>query len=419
MTEKLLQFIWQYQYFNKTSLQVSSGEIILIKRVGELNNNQGPDFSNAHIIINDIELFGSIEVHINSSDWKKHAHSNDNNYKNVILHVVWLDDGFELNNVPLLELQSLVPKVLLNHYNLLMQNTEVIACTNFLEKINDLTWISWKERLAVERLIEKSGIIIQTLNNNKGNWEETLWHLLAYNFGLKVNSLFFKQVADTIPIHILAKNKSNVLVLESLLLGQANLLNDEFEFTYPNQLKKEYQYQSKKYNLKPIAGTALFLRMRPSNFPTIRLVQLAQLVSKSNHLFSIIKEANTISEIKKLLKVSASDYWNHHYTLKDDISEEKAKTIGDKMTDLILINTVVPIVFAYGYFNNEEKYKKKAIDWIQEIKSEENIIISDWKLRNIITKSAFDSQALIQLNNNYCKQKRCLDCAIGNKILRN
>ncbi|MBS4044441.1 MAG: DUF2851 family protein [Chitinophagaceae bacterium] len=418
MTEKLLQFIWQFQYFSKVGLFTTKGESIQIKSVGTLNQNQGPDFLNAQLIIGEIIWHGNIELHTHSSLWKKHTHHTDTNYNNVILHVVWVDDEKLITTLPVLELQHKVSKVLLNHYEELMNQKEKIACNQFLPALSGIGWMAWKERLATERLIYKSEEILQLLTLNNNNWEETFWQQLAYNFGLKTNASFFMQIAQSLPITILSKNKNNILLLEALLLGQANLLNGNFVTSYPIQLQKEFRYLKKKYKLKDIEGSTYFLRMRPHNFPTIRLVQLAALIQQSKHLFSQIKSMEKIEDVKKLFAVSCSEYWNKHYTLLDKEKPDSVKMIGNKMIDLILINTIIPTVFAIGYYNRDDYFKKKAINWLQQIKSESNSIINKWNEYKIANKTAFDSQALIQLTNHYCKEKKCLNCAVAVKILQ-
>jgi hypothetical protein len=418
MTEKLLQFIWQNQYFNSNDLVTTNDEPIELIKQGFINYHQGPDFLNASIKISGIQFFGNIELHTKSSNWKKHAHSSDSNYNNVILHVVWIHDDTNIDHVATIELQHLVPKVLLEKYHFLMNQKEKIPCNSFLPALSEIGWLAWKERLLAERLMLKSEEILMLFNKNNNNWEETFWQQLAYNFGLKVNADFFKSVATSLPINILAKNKNQLLLLEALLFGQANLLNEKLKSPYANTLYKEYEYLKKKYQLKKVEGSVYFLRMRPSNFPTIRIAQLAALIKTSSHLFSKIKSSNNISEVKKLFKISCSEYWNTHYTLHDEESPFKKKIIGEKMIDLIIINTIVPMVFSVGEYYQDELVKTKAIKWLQEIKAEDNSILQNWKLNEIEAKSAFDSQALLQLSKNYCNEKKCLQCAVGSNILK-
>ncbi len=418
MTEKLLQFIWQYKYFNSVVLQTTNDEPLEIIKQGSINYDQGPDFLNAAIKVAGVKLVGNIELHTHSSHWKKHAHSSDKNYKNVILHVVWINDSNSVEQIPTLELQNLVPKILLEKYNFLIQQENKIPCHTFLPALSDMGWLAWKERLVAERLINKSEEILKNFRANNNNWEETFWQQIAYNFGLKVNADFFKSIASSLPITILAKNKNQIVLLEALLFGQANLLNQDHKSSYAIQLKKEFEYLKKKYQLKSIEGAAFFLRMRPPNFPTIRLAQLAALIANSTHLFSEIKSAKTIKDVKRLFKITCSTYWNKHYTLNDAESIIKEKKIGDKMIDLIIINTIVPIIFAVAQYYRDEQLKIKAIQWLQDIKAEENNIIQTWKLNRINIFSAFDSQALLQLNKFYCIEKKCLQCSVGVNILK-
>lgn len=418
MTEKLLQFIWQFQYFKTVDLQTTTGDVLEITKQGSINHHQGPDFLNASIKVSGLQLIGNIELHTHSSHWKKHAHNTDKNYNNVILHVVWINDEQIVEQIPTLELQHLVPKILLQKYNFLMLQDEKIPCNSFLPALSEIGWMSWKERLVAERLTIKSEEILNSFKENNNNWEETFWQQLAFNFGLKVNADFFKLIAISLPINILAKNKNQLNLLEALLFGQANLLNKKSNSSYGIKLKKDYEYLKKKYQLKTINGSAYFLRMRPSNFPTIRLAQLAALISNSTHLFSQIKTSKNIQELKNLFKISCSEYWNTHYTLEDEESVFKVKNIGEKMIDLIIINTITPMLFAVAHYFQYEIMKTKAIQWLQEIKAEDNSTIQTWKSNKIEVKSAFDSQALLQLSKHYCIEKKCLQCAVGASILK-
>ncbi len=418
MTERLLQYIWQFQYFNFSSLQTEEDEQLQIIHPGMLNTNQGPDFTDAKIKINDTVWAGSIELHINTSDWKNHKHSNDKNYKNVILHVVWQHD---VNlNLPCstLILEDKVPKILLHKYDEFMLTDNFIPCEKHIHQINSLTWQSWKERLLIERLEKRTGAIFEYLQKNNNHWEETFWWLLAKNFGIRLNSVAFEKTAKSISINILAKHKDQIHQTEALLFGQAGLLNNDFKEDYPKLLQREYQFLKKKYSLQKIEGEMIFLRMRPSNFPTVRLAQLAMLVHKSLHLFSKIKESTDIKSIKQLLQVTANDYWHYHYMF-DEMAGFKKKKLGEQMINNILINTVVPVLFAYGHYHNESRYKDKALQWLIDIKAEKNSITKGFVSLHMENNTAFDSQALIQLKNEYCNKKRCLDCTVGNKLLRN
>jgi hypothetical protein len=283
--------------------------------------------------------------------------------------------------------------------------------------LSHLSLTSWKQRLVAERLMMKSENIFQILSQTNDHWEETFWWLIAANFGLKVNSEIFKKIAQSLPLSVLAKHKHNLIQIEAMLFGQAGLLKTDFEEKYPKMLQKEYQFYQKKYKLQPVDGELFFLRMRPANFPTIRLAQLAMLIHNSEHLFSKIKETQAVAEVKKMFTLEANDYWHYHYIF-DETTELKIKSLGKQMIDNIIINTVVPILFCYGLHHDEEVYKEKAIKWLEEISPEKNSITKGFESLSYSNKSAFDSQAFIQLKNEYCIKKLCLQCAVGNFLIR-
>ena len=421
MKEDLLQYIWQFQYFNNSELLTSSGEMIQIINTGTHNTNQGADFLDAKIKIGKTTWAGNVELHINSSDWNVHNHSADSNFNNVILHVVWNSNttikDIHNNDLPTLELKNRVSKLLLERYKMLMESSQFIPCESQSQQVNELTLTNWKQRLVVERLIAKSRNVFTILKETNFHWEETFWWLIAANFGLKINSDLFQQIAKLLPVSILAKHKNRIQQVEALLFGTAGLLNSEFREKYPLMLQKEFSFYQTKYKLKIINGELSFLRMRPANFPTIRLAQLAMLIHESEHLFSKIKDTSSLKEVKKMMEVSANDYWHYHYVF-DETSEYKVKTLGKQMIDNIMINTIIPVLFAYGLHYNEQGYKDRAIKWLEEISAEKNSITKGFENLNFSNKNAFDSQSFIQLKNEYCNKKLCLHCAIGNSLLK-
>jgi hypothetical protein len=421
MTERLLQFIWQFQYFNKNELSIEQGENLSIIYQGQYNTNQGPDFLNAKVVIANTTLAGNIELHLKSSDWFKHNHTSDENYSNIILHVVWEHD-MEIHDIngsvlPALSLKTLIPKILLQRYEQLMVSQKFVPCEEFLPVLNQISWLAWKERLAVERLQRKSVLITMHLNEANNHWEEVFWWLLARNFGIKVNADVFEDIAKTISINILAKHKNQIHQLEALLLGQAGLLEENFNEDYPKLLQREYRFLQKKYQLKPVPLKPFFLRMRPANFPTIRLAQLAMLIHTSAHLFPKVKETNDLNEVKKLLNVTANDYWHYHY-LPDEPADYQPKQLGKQMAENIIINTIVPVLFAHGLYNNDEQMRDKCLQWLTQISPEKNAITLKWMLFNVTNANAMESQSLIELKNNYCNEKLCLDCSVGNALLK-
>jgi Protein of unknown function (DUF2851) len=422
MTERLLQFIWQMQYFNKQSLLTVQGEALQIVQQGELNTNQGPDFLNGKIKLDATTWAGNIELHINSSHWLQHKHSGDKNYNNIILHVVWENDVtiHDANGEPLptLELKERISNILLNHYEQLMNNNAFVPCDQQLTNIRSITWSSWKERLLVERLQQKMQLVQNHLLQTNNHWEESFWRMLARNFGIKINQESFEAIAASIPINVLAKHKNQIHHLEAFLLGQANLLQVAAPDDYTKMLQKEYQFLQSKYQLPQVKQAVLFLRMRPSNFPSIRLAQLAMLVHNSQHLFSKIKEATDIKNVISLLNVEANDYWHYHYKPSDDAGAFKPKHLGDDMINNIIINTVVPVLFTYAIMHKDTALRDKALKWLEQTSKETNAITKNWEAIGVSNKSAFDSQALLQLYNGYCKEKKCLQCAVGNAILK-
>ena len=417
MNERLLQYIWQFQYFNFTDLKTQQGETLSILHAGLHNKNQGPDFLDAKIKINETIWAGNIELHVFSSDWKNHKHDDDSNYKNIILHVVWKDDVKLDMPFPVLELQSRVSKLLLEKYNNLVQSATAIPCASQIKSVDDFIWSSWKQRLLIERLLEKSQHVFYHLAATNNHWEEVFWRMLAKNFGIKVNAEAFEKIAVSLPVSILAKHKNQIQQLEALLLGQANVLTGSFKDDYCVMLQKEYFFLQKKYKLQPIDTPLHYLRMRPSNFPTVRLAQLAMLIHHSSHLFSKIIGSSSLKEIKQLLDVTANDYWHYHY-LPDELSSLKKKKLGEQMVNNLLINTVVVVLFSYGHYLNEDKYKDRALAWLEEIAAEKNNVTKVFSNTGLAIKSAFDSQSLIQLKNKYCNYKRCLECSVGNNILK-
>lgn len=418
MTERLLQFIWQFQYFNKAELTTATGDKLQIVSQGLLNTNQGPDFTNAKVKIESTTWAGSVELHIKTSDWHRHNHTGDSNYNNVVLHVVWINDSAAEITIPILELQDKVSKILLQRYEELMNNSSFIPCQNSIATVQDITMKAWKDRLVAERLLRKTKSVELLLQQSNYHWEESFWWMLARNFGMKVNAGVFEAMAKSISINILAKHKNQLNQIEALLFGQAALLNKDFEEDYPVMLQKEYEFLKKKYKLQPVHEPVHFLRMRPGNFPTIRLAQLAALINESSHLFSKIKDEFSLSVIRKWFDVAANDYWHYHYRF-DEMTEFKRKKPGASMVDNIVINTVAPVLFAYGNYHSDSKYKLKALQWLEETAGESNSITKGFQESGVENKNACDSQALIELKNEYCNKKRCLDCSVGNYLLKN
>ena len=417
MTEKLLQYIWQHQYFNPSGLRTTAGDALQIVFPGYWNRNQGPDFSEAQVKIGNTLMAGSIELHIRSSLWYDHGDSNDPNYNNVILHVVYEHNDAAMPRIPVLELEPLIPKILLERYTALMNGSGFIPCSLTIGSAPQLVWLSWKDRLVAERLTRKSQVVFNYLQENNGHWEECFWWLVARNFGSKVNAEAFEQIARSLPLKVMARHRNQVIQLEALLFGQAGLLNEKYGDAYPNLLAREYGFLKKKYGLQPISSALHFLRMRPGNFPTIRLAQLAAMLHVSDHLFSGVLDCEDVNSMRGQLNLCGNDYWHYHY-LFDEPSPFRKKILGKEMIDNVISNTVIPFLFAYGSYKGEEKFKTKAVDWLQMLEPEINVHTKGFVDLKVDNCSSFDSQALIELKTQYCDQRRCLHCAIGNAILK-
>jgi hypothetical protein len=421
MKEDFLHYLWQYQLFNKSGLLTIAGEKVFVQEVGAHNINAGPDFLEAKIVIADQLWAGSVEIHLKSSDWYVHHHETNPAYDNVILHVVWEDDMpvFRKNNTPVstLELKGLVPKSLLNNYKNLFTTKKWIACEKSLTKIESFTWNSWLERLYIEKLENKAMQIKSLLSHTTNNWEAVLFRLLAKNFGLKVNSEAFNCLASSIDFSIIRKERTQRLNLESLLFGQANLLQETKEDLYYQDLQKNYQFQKHKYNLQAIENEVKFFRLRPVNFPSIRLSQLADLYLKHDNLFQQLMQAKELKDFYTLLQSRAGEYWDTHYVFGKE-SKSIIKKTSHRFIDLLLINTIIPLKYAY-----QKHIGKQDVDFILQliasIKPEKNSIINKFTNLDVDINNAQDTQALLHLYKDYCKPKKCLSCRVGLVLMKN
>ena len=422
LPEDFLHYVWRYKKFDFQGLTTTVGENIEIFQFGTYNTDGGADFNNARIQIGETIWAGNVEIHIKASDWLKHEHSKNPAYNNVILHVVFEADIVINNNVgqpiPTLELNGRIPLKLKNTYLKLLNDKVWIPCASQVETVPDFTKMIWLDRLLIERLQQKTTIIAKALERNNNDWEMTFYQMIARSFGLKINVEPFERLAQTIPLITLAKHKNSIFQLEALLFGQSGLLEDDFNEDYPNRLKKEYQFLSHKHNLSPLPKTIWqFLRLRPPSFPTVRIAQFAALVHQSSHLFSKVLEAKDIKEIEKLFEVQISDYWLTHYVF-DKESKKRKKSLGKATIQLIIINTIIPALFLYGQSKAEEKYKDRALKFLEQLPAEKNKVIENWLSLGFKADSAYQTQSLLQLKKHYCDQKRCLSCSIGNSVMK-
>ena len=421
MKEDFLHFLWQYKLFKPNSLQTKDGEAVWILKTGTYNTNTGCDFLNAKLKIDGQTWAGNVEIHVKSSDWYLHKHEEDTNYDAVILHVVWQHDAevFMKNNkpIPTLELQHYVDKNLLDEYqNLFSKQLRWIPCEHQINTIDTFVLTNWLERLYFERLEQKSNLIKELLIASNNDFEAVLFQLLAKNFGLKTNGDAFLKMATSLDFSVVRKSWFQEETLLALLFGQAGFLEESLEETYHQNLKEEYKYLRHKYNLRAIANGFQFFRMRPTNFPTIRIAQLTSLYANHQNLFSKLMLISKLEDFYKLFSVEVNDFWKTHYTFETP-SKKSAKKLTKSFIDLLLINTIVPLKFQYLKSRGEVE-ENDFLSLIQQIKPEKNNIISKFLDVKIDAKNAFESQALLQLKNNYCAPKLCLQCAIGKSILK-
>lgn len=422
--EHTLQQLWKHQLLPESGFQTLEGEPIEIIAPGLLNVDAGPDFSDAKIKIGNTLWCGTVEIHVCSSDWLKHKHQQDKAYDNVILHVVWKhdkeivrSDGTEL---PVLELKKVVDKDTIAKIAYLKDSEGWIACESQIKHIDQLTVVNWMGRLLIERLEYKTKDIERIYEYCKGSWEDTFYILIASSFGFKVNKQPFEMLAKHLPQKILSKYKQCPLQLEALILGVAGFLEADFKDDYPNALKQDFQFLKQKHQITPLdAFLWKFHKTRPDNFPIIRLVQFTGLVQKSSHLFSKLLEIEDVRGYRDLfVGLQINEYWQQHYHLDKTRSHKVLVNLGKASIDNLLINAIAPMLFFYGKLMGNNYYTENALKLLQDTASEKNHIINGFLNLGVKAYSSFDSQALIHLNNFYCNQKKCLNCAIGIKILK-
>ena len=423
MKEELLHYAWRTRQYNPLLLETTDGLPIQVIHPGRYNQDAGPDFLEAKVKIGDTLWAGHVEIHVCGSDWNKHQHAADPKYQNVILHVVFQDDfpaAVEGRDpLPTLDFHHHLPPELVHRYNDLMMNPAWIPCLPFLHQVDELTWTGWLERMVVERLERKTGDIRNLLENNQWDWESAFYQILASHLGMKVNKDAFMELTRRTPYHTLLKYRDDLFQLEALLFGQAGMLNEDFHDDYPVRLQKEYRYQQKKLGLTPMPGHYWnFLRLRPSNFPTIRIAQLARIIHTTEHLFSKIVAAESTKEIHALFSHAANQYWADHYQFDKPSSVHKVKRLGRQLVENLIINVLVPFLFIYGNSKGQDRYRDKALVWLQELPPEKNSIIAQWTNLRRPADNALQTQALLQLKQQHCDFKRCAHCAIGHKILK-
>jgi hypothetical protein len=424
MNESFLHYIWQFQYFNKVDLQTQQGEQVTIFKIGTLNTHAGPDFSHAKIKINDLEWNGNVEIHAKASDWITHQHSTDRAYENVILHVVWEDNKpicrMDGSIVPTIELKGRVEEKLVTNYKKLVNSAYVIPCEKSFPSVDTLIKLSMYDNALIDRLKSKGEEVNQLLKLNNEDWEETAYQLLLKNLGFKVNAEPFLQLAKALPYKILKKHSFSLLQIEALLFGQAGMLETKTKDDYVTSLFQEYKFLSQKYSihtkrLNPVQWK--FLRLRPANFPTLRIAQLASLLFSGKNLFSTLIEAESKDKMMASFEGNPSAYWHSHYHFAKK-SKGIVPNLGQSSKENLIINTIVPLLAAYSKAKDDHRYLDRALEILQQIPAETNRITKIWSDLGVSVKTAFDSQALIEQYNNKCKKRDCLNCVVGASLIK-
>jgi hypothetical protein len=419
MQEAFLHFLWKYRHLPPEKLFTLNGEPIRIVKTGTHNTDAGPDFQHAELMIGDTRWAGNIEVHLRTSDWDKHGHSTDPRYDNVILHVVYDHDKniAAKQNIPVLKLRDAIPSDTYQTYLELNQASKPIPCHNHIAEVGEFVKDHWLERVMVERLARKAMDVQAIFKATRNDWEETAYRVLARSFGFKVNNEAFLALASKLPLKLLQKYTANNQV-EALLFGQAGFLSGAFVEDYPNALKKEFDFLAKKHNLKPISYSHWkLLRLHPANFPTLRIAQFADFIQLRQHLFSHFLEIKEAKGAHQFLSVEASEYWKKHYFFDKPSPKPVPVRLAESSRVNIIINTISPLLFAYGQERNSSRYKERAIQLLQSLPPEGNKIIRLWEDSGIKAPNAAVSQALLELSAQYCKPVRCLECGIGAAIL--
>lgn len=422
MQEDFLHFVWRLGRFRMTDLVTTTGETISILDTGQHNHHAGPDFLNARLCIGTTLWAGNVEMHLRSSQWYAHGHEKDPNYDNVILHVVLDEDQvvYHANGerIPCLNLRPYLSPGLARQYLRLLHSEYWIPCQTQLHQVPAIKRQLWLDRLLIERLEQRTEQLAERLAHNQQDWEETFHQSLAWGLGLKVNADAFLMLAQSLPLKVLLRHRNSLLQLEALLFGQAGLLEGTFSDGYPKSLQREYAFLQTKFGLKPMSATHWkFMRMRPANFPTVRLAQWATLLYRTGTLFGKMLAAQNLREIENALVVELSNYWQTHYRF-DKPAGKNNKVLGRARIHLLIVNVIAPFLFLYGKSRDDQRFQDRALQLLEEVPAERNQILKQWQQLGIEAKHASDAQALLHLKKEYCDKRRCLDCAIGCQVLQ-
>ncbi|MFC2089674.1 DUF2851 family protein [Bacteroidota bacterium] len=422
INEEFLHFLWKNQHLTGVTYYTTDNFDLDVLDPGVHNQDAGPDFSNARIRINNTIWAGNVELHINASDWIKHEHSNDPAYNTVILHVVYFNDCTITRSTgePIPTAVLRFPVMLWDRFSDLEKNNNWISCQNYLNKIHTLDIVQWTSSLMIQKLEEKTMNMQLAFKEVKSHWDELFTRILFRGFGTPVNTFPFELLGLLVPYTILLRNKNTQFSLEALLFGYAGFLDTRIpNDSYAEQLRNEYlKFAYKPHHYIVPLQSWKFMRMRPSSFPSIRLAQLSSLIHYHFPMHEILKKQPDKSELNKLLKVRASDYWNTHYQFGKE-SNFKEKYIGDQFINTLIINTIVPYMALHARIENKASFMDYAIGLLEELPPEKNVILKKWGTFGISCTNALESQAILYLYKTYCTNKKCLNCQFGNKVLIN
>ncbi len=416
MKEDFLNYLWENRLL-KGRLETADGLEVEVVKTGFRNADSGPDFLEAQVRIGTTLWAGNVEIHVKSSDWNRHGHMWDKAYDNVVLHVVYEQDS-ATPDLPTLVLKGHFDESLFDDYHNFINTKGWIPCEKSVATVQPFTWLSWLDRMVAERLERKSVSVVKLLNANKNDWEDAFYKLMLHYFGLKVNNEAFEYLSNILPFRTLQKHADNLLQVEAMLFGCAGLLERDFSEAYPLLLQREFAVMKAKFGLLTMPPERWkFMRMRPGNFPTLRLSQIAQIVHRSGNLFSKIRAADKVETLRALFDVPTSDYWDTHYRF-EAVSRKRPKHLGVTTADVLIINAVVPLLFHFGCQHADPSVCERAIGFLENIPAEDNAVTRHYAACGVTARNAMHSQAMLHLFECYCKRRQCLKCRIGGLLMK-
>ncbi len=419
MNEDFLQFVWKHKLYDLHNMVLSDGRKFDVLDAGALNRDSGPDFFNAKIKIDGTVWVGNVEVHYESSQWYGHHHHLDKAYDNVILHVVFHHnkDVYDVSGSPIPVFEMIIPDTVLENYHKLLSEAVWPACKQDLRQIDIEAMKLWLNAVAIERLQSKTDDVKRLYMHNNGSWEAVWLQMLGAVMGFRVNKEAFVMLMQRTPFKVIIKESYDVFRIEALLFGQAGLLPEHAEDQYSAALNSEYQFLKHKYELTPMPGYIWkFARMRPGNFPTLRIAQFAAIIYKHPAMVAELLKQQTTGDINSFFDIEVSDYWKTHYRFSASSKPFSGK-LGKSAIDLLMINVVAPFVFFYGSYHELPDVSERALDWLSAASPENNYITRGWAQAGIVADNAMQSQALIQLREKYCLRYRCVHCYAGSKLI--